>query len=254
MYEIILNNYKFCNLTEEYLEQTALLLNQEWPRSLSLRKHTLQSFVTQYNDNKLALPTSLILLQISTSKVIGHTSINSIAVISSKKNCDADEFENLAFLQSVIIDKELRGKGLGKKLMELSEQYLLDYGRQENIKKNTNCDYLYLTTKDKQHFYEALGYEKIEPIKFYSVKENKCTEIMKRLYSRKSDNESIIENQISKSSGEVFMKSTVSLPAPPPPPPPPPPPFLPIYSSLSEITLDTNDSKMTWYKKFITNK
>jgi ribosomal protein S18 acetylase RimI-like enzyme len=251
MYEKNFDGFKFCDLTEEYIDQTAHLLNQEWSRSLSLRKYNLQSSVNQAR-NTLTLPVSLILIQTSTNKVIGHTSINSIAVISDKPCDDGDklvEFENLAFLQSVIIDKELRGKGLGKKLMELSETYLLDYGRQDILKKqNTNTDYMFLTTKDKQKFYESLGYSQIEPIKFYSVKANKCTEIMKRLYSKKSQNENTSDTNTSNTSITSVNLISHAIGSPPPPPPPP------LPSNFSDIDIEANDSKITWYKKCLISK
>ena len=240
------HNYKFCDLTDNYLEQTAQLLNQEWPRSLSIRCHSLKSTITTSSD--LTLPISLIIIYLPTNKVIGHASISSIAVISDNINNKMVEFENLAFLQSVIIDRELRGKGLGKKLMLLCENYLVDYGKQEiNSGKNINIDYgnMFLTTKDKQAFYESLGYKRIEPIKFYTVKITKCTEILKRLYSSNS------KEEISQETEAPVKAPMVVLSAPPPPPPPPPMPTFKTGDTyqMNDPANELKNLTANWFKK-----
>ena len=248
MYEKNLDRYTFCDLSEDYVDQTAHLLNQEWPRSLNLRRHNLKASIASTSDS-LTLPVSLILIEVSSNHVIGHASIASIAVISDRKSSTEKivDFENLAFLQSVIIDKERRGKGLGKKLMHLCENYLIDYGKQESAKKTTDFNCMYLTTRDKQSFYESIGYSRIEPIKFYTVKTTKCTEIMRRLYSKKN------ENELDANAGDKSLSQNVeflhpnNFPIQPPPPPPPPLPF--AAASSIETASKTTDLQTIWYKK-----
>ena len=270
MYEKYLDDeFKFCDLNETYLEQTAQLLNQEWPRSMSLRCHTLKSSISTSAD--LTLPVSLLLIHTPTNKVIGHASICPIAVISDANDTDKIvEFQNLAFLQSVIVDRELRGKGLGKKLMRLCETYLIEYGVQtKNANESAAADSanMFLTTKDKQGFYESLGYSKIEPIKFYTVKTTKCTEIMRRLYSKNNkseheNGEASLSTNSQQNSDQILIPSIdfSQLPAPstfsPPPPPPPPLPLAnsltPSLPLLSDQANQSTNSTVNWYKKCLT--
>ena len=236
----------FRDVNEKYLDQTVNLLNSEWPRSAGVRSQSLRSMML--DGDELKLPVSLILIG-ENDKVIGHASISSIATISNAKNC-----ENLAFLQSVIVDKSLRGMGLGKKLMELSEAYLIEYGQQKNVNVSTNCEFMYLTTHDKQGFYESLGYIQIEPIQFYTVKSNRCAEIMKSLFSNssaQSDNNNNGKTLLKQESGNLAKLSS-NIPAPPPPPPPPPVPF--TSSNNNDILNESNGLKISWFKKNLLKK
>ncbi len=152
-------------------------------------------------------------------------------------------------------------KGLGKKLMLLSEEYFKEYKNQE-IKKNsskiTNFDYLYLTTKDQQAFYETLGYESIQPILCYTVKEeSKNSHIMKNLFKNMSNTNNA--SPIQTSSIQNSIESLASSQAATPPPPPPPPP-LPLLSPITNLPKESNDkqkifssskNQIFWYKKLI---
>lgn len=208
-------------LTESYLQQTAALLNSEWPRSLTARCISLEPFIlnnSSPSSTHFKLPVSLILLLMSSdessqsSQVVGHLSLVAIATTKS-------DHQNLIFLQSLVVDKSLRGKGLGKRMMSFSHEYLLAYRehlqqqqeQQTSVNddealvsvRNTSFERLYLTTKDKQSFYESLGYTRTEPIEFYQLKSNqsRCNEIAKHLFgsrrdtSQKTSNETNEENQ-----------------------------------------------------------
>ena len=71
MYEINFDIYKFRDLTEEYVDQTAQLLNQEWSTlDLIQRKlHLAHSLVKHHKENELIMPVSLLLIKTSTNKV-----------------------------------------------------------------------------------------------------------------------------------------------------------------------------------------
>jgi len=87
------------------------------------------------------LPCSLILLQKDDqdhTRVIGHSRLNQVL---GKPEA--------VFLTCVLIEKTLRGHGLGKKLMQLTEKYASQLG----------CTAIYLTTFEKYEFYKHLGYQ-----------------------------------------------------------------------------------------------
>jgi GNAT superfamily N-acetyltransferase len=257
--------YFFCELAEKYLDQSANLLNTEWPRSVSQRHLSLTNFISsEFNtdpcgndEHEFKLPISLLLINRLEDRVIGHASLLQIAV----KNNDGI-IENLAFLQSLIVDKELRGKGLGKKMMSYCELYMHKYAKRQNklkLKEMTNCDYLYLTTKDKQLFYESIGYIKTEPLLFYSVKNSKsrCNRIMNELLASFNTNEpNQIIRQNNQENTHVIPNLPVnsSIPLPPPPPPLPPPSMI---SKTIEIDKKKDNSYIVaesyWYRKPIIN-
>lgn len=246
------DSYIFCELTEKYLDQAANLLNTEWPRSVSQRHLSLANFMSQelhlnpcQNDehHEFKLPISLLLCDKLEDRVIGHASLLQIAV----KNNDGI-IENLAFLQSLIVDKDLRGKGLGKKMMCYCELYLnkfSKYQQKHNLNEKTNCDYLYLTTKDKQLFYESIGYEKTEPLLFYSVKSanSKCNRIMNNLLSSFKPQ----TNHVYRPIATEQVQTSVPLFAAPPPPPLPPS-FKPDFSDKKKDN-SYIVAESSWYRK-----
>lgn len=222
--------YLFTELSEKYLDQTAALLNNEWPRSLSQRVLSLKSTFRNSDLDKPRIPVCLVIIDLLKDQVIGHASLVSITTIS-----DVEGPKNLAFLQSVLIDKSLRGRGLGKILINLSEAYLTDYSKVNIKEQKTNCDFIYLNTKDRQTFYERLGYIRIEPIQFYTNKDTKCNQIMKNLMT--SMNKNIAIETSPKETG--LQKCVPSTSAPQPPP-------LPALSNVqnNKATID-----ISWYKK-----
>jgi N-acetylglutamate synthase-like GNAT family acetyltransferase len=191
-------------------------------------------------------------------RVVGHASLLRIGV----KTNDGT-IENLAFLQSLIVDKELRGKGLGKKMMSYSELYLVKFAQRQkilNLKDITKCEYLYLTTKDKQLFYEAIGYETTEPLLFYSVKNSnsRCNRIMNDLLASFKPPEHPFANnrtpeqliQITPHQSQALM----AIHSIPPPPPPPPPPMPSKSQNEKEIIDKKKDNsyivaESSWYRK-----
>ena len=228
--------YMVCELSEKYLQQTACLLNTEWPRSLSQRLHSLEAFMTTPNgmeEMAFKMPVSLILVHKEENKVVAHASLVTIATTNSKTN----QTDNLCFLQSLVVDKSLRGKGLGKKLVKCCEEYVLQLAN-KSAETTVKFDHLYLTTKDQQTFYERIGFVRTEPILFFTLKNSnsKCFHIMNHLMNSMQQNS---ENPAveSKSTSQVSASATC-------PPPPPPPPFMKPGISKSEL-----NNLPTWYKK-----
>lgn len=129
----------------QYLTQCCDMINSEWKRSTTARMRSLESS----NDN---LPTSLILLD--KKQVIGHCRLISIPSLS-----------NSCFIETVVIHKDLRGRGYGTYLMKKAEEY---------VKKRLHLDIIYLVTSDKEKFYAKLGYRVCGPVSIYGCFINKC--------------------------------------------------------------------------------
>lgn len=126
-------------LPREKVEETADLINEEWPRSKASRVANLEK-------SRDAFPLSLVLLSRNegdaTEQVVGHAKL-------SKVDDGAEEGETALLVESVVIKKSLRGKGLGRKVMEAVQD--------EAQRRGFNV--LYLATNDQVPFYERLGFE-----------------------------------------------------------------------------------------------
>lgn len=253
--------YFFGELTEKYLTAAAEVLIAEWPRNLRQRCFSLKEFMVEESESnqlQYRLPISLILISRTDNKVVGHVTLVSIATNNQNK------IENLVFLQSLVIDKSLRGKGLGRLVVTFCELYLREFDRKQCIDaiNKTNCRDLYLTTKDKQSFYERLGFVRTESINFFAKKnpESKNILIMNQLL--KNLNTSLV-NDTHKEPGlatsePVALNSIPDAPPAPPlrgllPPPPPPPPQLPSFNQPQSSSKQNADPTVptTWYKKRI---
>lgn len=164
--------YVFCELTEEHLEETAVLLNNEWPRSMMMRMRNLKSSMESLGT--VDLPKSFVLLQKSTKNIIGHLKLNFIQISGERSEELAQIFDSV-YLQSLVIQKELRGKGLGKLMMSLAEDFL--------AKNFHNFKILYLNTKDQQRFYESIGYVRTERFLFHVIESKKsaCSKMISNL-------------------------------------------------------------------------
>lgn len=123
----------------EYLQDSCNLINNEWKRSDTARLRSLEASCDQ-------LPTSLILLR--DKKLIGYLKLSPIPSI--KDGC---------FVESVVIEKNERGKGYGSILMKKAEDYC-----RNNL---SNLNVIYLSTKGQEGFYTKLGYTECMPISIY---------------------------------------------------------------------------------------
>ncbi|XP_044265420.1 N-alpha-acetyltransferase 80 [Tribolium madens] len=126
------------HLNKKYLSECCKLINDEWKRSDTARLRSLES-------SSDTLPTSLILLR--NEEIIGHLKLSPIPSI--KDGC---------FVESVVIEKGLRGKGFGRLLMEKAEEYCKNFLQLKTI---------YLSTKGQEGFYNKLGYIECQPISIY---------------------------------------------------------------------------------------
>eukprot|EP00732_Lithocolla_globosa_P004898 Lithocolla_globosa_v1_NODE_4738_length_1377_cov_8.562784.p1 type:complete len:225 gc:universal NODE_4738_length_1377_cov_8.562784:658-1332(+) len=211
---------------EHMLEATAELICSEWPRSKTLRVRNLSKSVA-------TLPTSLILQQSASGKVVGHVMLSAVSLADSNTN----DKGKTALIESVVICKELRGKGLGKLVMKLSHDYLVSQG----------FTTVYLSTKDRQGFYQVLGYIECEPPVFSKLG-TALDSKMQMLMSSPSSSSDDDPAKSNMSEALPLSPSSPSSPAPPlpsaPAPPPPPPP--PAVAATEDLT-----DNCTWFIKQI---
>lgn len=124
----------------ELFAQCCKLINAEWPRSEVARMRSLEASC----DN---LPTSLVLTRDHNQTVLAHVKLS---VIHSKNRC--------CFVESVVVDQKMRGKGLGKLIMKYAEDYCREY---------LLLDTIYLSTIDQVGFYQKLNYDICAPVSMF---------------------------------------------------------------------------------------
>ncbi|VDK71258.1 unnamed protein product [Litomosoides sigmodontis] len=181
------------------------LLNQEWPRSIGARENTLRKSLNSRP------PMSFVLVDRNTKKLVGHARLCPIPAISHS-----------CWIESVIINSNLRGKGLGWWLMAKLE----DEARKFGFRK------AYLSSKNEQGFYAKCGYSICEPV----LNAGANTSLLEKFDLGKfftsaafggSINDRITQTNSSNFSSTSCTSTTSSeksLPLPPPAPPPPPGP------------------------------
>lgn len=101
------------------------------------------------NASRDEFPTSLVLLRAAhqgSTEVVGHSRMNTIP-----------RELNAAWVESVIIRRDLRGAGYGRILMNKTEEYA----------RVSGFSIMYLSTHDQQVFYSKLGYDFCPPISIY---------------------------------------------------------------------------------------
>ncbi|KRX93474.1 N-acetyltransferase 6 [Trichinella pseudospiralis] len=120
----------------EYTDECIKLLNAEWPRSSHSRIHSL----AKSNDH---LPVSLVLVRISDQRLLGHARL-----------CRIPDRPEWCLLESVVIEKSERGRGLGRHLVKECERFAQKVGFLT----------IYLTTVDRESFYKHCGYTVCDPV------------------------------------------------------------------------------------------
>ncbi|KAK8403449.1 hypothetical protein O3P69_000488 [Scylla paramamosain] len=109
----------------EHIEECMKILNDQWPRSRTMRMRSLSTSCDQF-------PTSLLLLKTTShgdTEVIGHSRLNTLP-----REPDA------AWIESVVIRQDLRGAGYGRQLMTRTEEYA----------RISGFSTMYLSTHDQQ--------------------------------------------------------------------------------------------------------
>uniref|UniRef100_A0A1I7ZRG8 N-acetyltransferase domain-containing protein n=1 Tax=Steinernema glaseri TaxID=37863 RepID=A0A1I7ZRG8_9BILA len=163
------------------------ILNKEWPRSRTQRE---TSFRRSSNRKP---PMALLLLSEDGSELGGHARL-----------CGLPQDVDGCWVESVILREDLRGKGVGRLLMELLERKAKEFG----FKK------MYLSTEDKQKFYERCGFACCPPVLHAGASGSLLA----------GRNLSLLANAPSSQSAPTSPRptpATVTNGAPPPPPPPP---------------------------------
>ncbi|XP_048462651.1 N-alpha-acetyltransferase 80 [Rhincodon typus] len=130
----------------EFVEACADLINEEWKRSKASRIHSLHK-------SSNCFPVCLVLIRTvknvdnprneTKGQLLGHSRLSHVVGKPTG-----------LFVETVVVAKEFRGKGYGRKLMEATETYA----------KRRGFNTLYLSTHDKQHFYSHLGYVLSNPV------------------------------------------------------------------------------------------
>ncbi|CAD6197396.1 unnamed protein product [Caenorhabditis auriculariae] len=170
------------------------MLNEEWPRSVGARFHS------QKRSCREAPPMSFLLLDDETGRLIGHARL-----------CLLPNRSKACWIESVLIRKSFRGRGLGKLVMRRLEDWMRD----------KNFDEAFLSTDDQIVFYRSCGYEDCQPI-VHSTAATSVFPIMSKieipLQAEHADSRTLEKSKVCKN-GNV-------------PPPPPPPPNTAIKSAV----------------------
>ncbi|XP_072536953.1 uncharacterized protein naa80 [Salminus brasiliensis] len=188
----------------DLVEACAELLNTQWQRSMGARLHGLRQSSNSY-------PVNLVLLE--GEKLIGHARVS--RVLGSRS----------LFVESVVVQPELRGKGYGRALMDGVERYARGRGGTR----------LYLTTHDKQHFYAHLGFVPSRPVQNVGALASFMPMELLHKFCRTDENEGNEERERKRRDEAILTPKT----PPPPPPdpasalPPPRPPLAPPPPSKS---------------------
>uniref|UniRef100_A0A8C4TKR6 N-alpha-acetyltransferase 80 n=1 Tax=Erpetoichthys calabaricus TaxID=27687 RepID=A0A8C4TKR6_ERPCA len=213
----------------DLIEACADLVNSEWQRSRGARIHALQKSCDDF-------PVCLVLLSKSETGecLLGHARL-SLVVGQSRS----------LFVESVVVSRELRGKGYGRKLMEATERY----ARARGFRR------LYLTTHDKQHFYAHLGYTLGEPVQSAGlISTFMPMEILQRFSQPPScglpdSNQCAISSSFRPSPAPTNVTTTAPLPPPPPVPPSLKAPQADRCTLLETVFRDMKGQPIFWMKK-----
>jgi ribosomal protein S18 acetylase RimI-like enzyme len=131
--------------------------------------------------SKDSLPTCLVLTKSSKSSTSDNKSEDgeseSPSVLAHLKLTPIPSKPFACFIESVVVWKELRGQGVGSYFMNEAEKY---------CKFGLKLEVIYLSTIDKEKFYEKLGYEKCEPISIFGGPSNGIFQpVNKKIYMKK---------------------------------------------------------------------
>lgn len=171
----------------EYCDAAVALLEEQWPHEKVIRANRLRSMTELSCDS---LPCHFVLLRADPAAkgertVIGHSLLQQADGRSDGKS---------AIMYSVVIRRDLRGKGYGRVIMKETETYALMQG----------YSHMYLSTEDQQGFYHRLGYQECEPITSLGKNSKRLTpnqvEALENLFARR------VGTGAAPKSGNTWMK------------------------------------------------
>ncbi|KAK5977715.1 N-acetyltransferase 6 [Trichostrongylus colubriformis] len=178
---------------------------------------------------------SFLFIESSTDRLIGHARI-----------CLLPNRPTACWIESVIVEKNCRGHGLGKLLMSSLEDVAKKFGFDEVA---------YLCTDDQVVFYERCGYKKCDPIlhsttatSVFPISNLKDPQSKAEKPTQRCDSKKAVQHTKSPSSTQAKMPLTISnspagasLPVAPPPPPAPP-------KKVPMAPVSTVDHQYMWKK------
>ncbi|KAL6065384.1 N-acetyltransferase 6 [Balamuthia mandrillaris] len=123
---------------DHLLQKAAELLNGHWKQGEEVRLAGLRKSCDTF-------PLHLLLVD-AEENVLAHSKLSHVDSHNGQGEA--------ALIESVIVDPTLRGKGLGRIIMEATEKAAIE----------RHCFTLYLSTADKQEFYRHLGFTECEPV------------------------------------------------------------------------------------------
>ncbi|TKR67976.1 hypothetical protein L596_024037 [Steinernema carpocapsae] len=170
------------------------ILNKEWPRSRTQRETSIR------RASNRKPPMALVLVR-NGSELGGHARL-----------CELPQDDQGCWVESVILHENLRGLGIGRILMDLLEDKAKEFGFSK----------MYLSTEDKQKFYEKCGFSCCTPVLNAGASSRLLAgrNISRLLGSHPSNG----HPPASSLSQKPALASTVSNGVPVPPLPPPPSP------------------------------
>ncbi|VDK43900.1 unnamed protein product [Anisakis simplex] len=199
------------------------LLNQEWPRSVAAREHSISKSLNH------SPPMSFVLIERNTGILMGHARL-----------CTLPNEEQGCWIESVIVDRSMRNRGLGRHIMRLLE----------TAAKSFSFNKCYLSTEDKQRFYEKCGYECCEPIlnvgaNTMLLKNHNLTGLLcgsQPQYGGVDRKGVVRSGTVTRQSPDVNDITIIKAGTPPPPPPPP------LFNSSARLHSSSADNtKRTQY-------
>ncbi|EYC25753.1 hypothetical protein Y032_0011g1368 [Ancylostoma ceylanicum] len=209
-------NRKCIELLNEFqsgqLHSTASYPNiEEWPRSDGSREHS------QAKSCRPTPPMSFLFIEKDTDRLIGHARI-----------CLLPNRPTSCWIESVIVAKDLRGQGLGKKLMVAVEAAAKEFAFNE----------AFLSTDDQVIFYERCGYSKCDPILHSTTATSVFPVVAKLEEPRVRNHEANPKNSAGDDVGVGSLPEAprVLTTAPPPPPPPPLIKNMPLKTSVAPVS------------------
>lgn len=189
---------------------------KEWPRSESARLQSMQSSASSLKRNRVR-HVLMVTYDDEKQRVMGHSRIIFQSWLQNNHSCHESNQPPEYYIESFIIRKEMRGRGMGRIFMDMIEQFVVDTHHQKPTSPSGIKLSLLARDAHVQQFYSKLGFENF-------VSDSNETSISHVTTQRESQ--------------------MMSFNVPPPPPPP-----LPLFSSQKIC-----DNRKVLMSKILLNK